>query len=214
LGDPAGLRVVEIGAGTGVGAAILASRGASATVLDYSRSALERSRGFFGSASLPGEFVLADALDLPAELRGQFDVCLSFGLAEHFTGDARRRIIAAHMDLLRPGGLAVVSVPNRCNLPYRFFKLAAQRTGRWRVGEEYPFSRGELGRMCRDLGVGEYLFVGDSLFESVRFLIPTRVKLWWARARNRLRLPEPGPLPGTHLDEYLSYSLVLIAVKP
>lgn len=214
MGDPAGLRVVEIGAGTGVGAALLALAGAQATVLDYSHGALERSRRFFGDASLPATFVRADALDLPGELTGAFDVSLSFGLAEHFAGESRRRIIAAHLDLLRPGGLAVVSVPNRHNLPYRFFKFAAERTGRWRVGEEYPFSRRELERLCRELGVEEWGFVGDSLLESVRFLIPTRVKLWWARVRSGLRLPEPGPLPGTFLDEYVSYSLVLLAVKP
>lgn len=213
IGDPAGLKVVEIGAGTGVGAALLAGEGASATVVDYSRLALERSRLFFQGASLGGEFLCADALDLPAELRGKFDVSLSFGLAEHFTGPRRVGIIAAHLDLLRPGGVAFISVPNSWNLPYRMFKFAAQRTGRWRVGEEYPFTRRELRGICREIGVTEFAFLGDSLLESARFLFATRVKLGWERLRNRFGLPGLRTIPGTCLDAYLSYSLVLVAVR-
>ncbi len=212
LGQPAALKVIEIGAGTGVGAALLTTQGASATVLDYSQAALKRSRRFFESVSLRGEFVCADALDIPADLRESFDVSLSFGLAEHFTGDSRTQIIATHLELLRPGGLAIISVPNRHNLPYRFFRFVAERTGRWRVGEEYPFSRGELRRICREIGVDDVAFLGDSLLESARFLIPTRVKLWWERLRHRVGIPAVG-VPGTLLDAYLSYSLVLVAAK-
>ncbi len=214
VGGPAGLKVVEIGAGTGVGAALLASEGASATILDYSEAALERSRRFFRDLGLPAHFVKADALALPDDLRGGFDVSLSFGLAEHFVGDKRRAILAAHLDLLRSGGLAAISVPNRHNLPYRLFKFAAERTGRWRVGEEYPFSRGELRRLCRDMELGTPTFAADSVLESLRFLVPARVKLWTARARSRCRLPEPGPPPGTSLDQYAAYALVLLVTRP
>lgn len=208
-----GLQVLEIGAGTGVGAALMAARGANVTLADYSPGALHRARLFFEGCGLQAEFRHLDALALPQELRGSHHISMSFGLAEHFLGDARTRIIAAHFEVLKEGGLTFISVPNRWNLPYRFFKFAAERTGRWRVGEEHPFSRAELRAICRGIGVANCSFLGESLLESARFLAPTRAKLWWDRLRCRLGLPRARMVPGTPLDAYLSYALVMYARK-
>lgn len=182
------LAVIELGAGRGTNAALMAGRGARVSVLDYSEIALQRSRKVFENLELPVELVLQDALDLPSELRGKYDVSMSFGLAEHFTGDARHAIIAAHFAVLKPGGLAFISVPNAYNPPYRLYKWITERTGRWTIGEEYPFSRRELESHCTRLGIEEYGFFGDSLWRSKKFLNPLK---WFPRRKRRARRHEP-----------------------
>src|SRR5258708_24368079 len=62
------LEVIEIGAGSGTYAALMAKRGAHVTILDYSEGALERGRVFFERHNLTAEFTKQDALALPVEL--------------------------------------------------------------------------------------------------------------------------------------------------
>lgn len=228
-----GLSVIELGAGRGTNAALMARRGARVAVLDYSERALERARALFDELGLAAEFILQDALDLPESLLGRYDVSMSFGLAEHFLGDKRTGILDAHLKLLRDGGLAFISVPNAHNPPYRLYKWIAERTGRWTVGEEYPFSRTELEGFCRLAGVEDYGFFGDSLWRSKKFLNPLK---WFPRrkrkaattpaaavgapapargsgqpSRRRRRLPRRER--GTSLDARFAYALVLWAGK-
>lgn len=213
FGSFVGLRVVEIGSGAGTNAALMAKRGAHVTVLDYSEKALQRAREFFERNGLSAEYIQQDALALPDELLGRFDVCMSFGLTEHFTGEDRVRINKAHFDVLRDGGLAFISVPNKFNPPYRLFKFAAEKTGRWSAGEEYPYSRRELRRICRQIGVTKYEFFGDSLVESLRFVDPVVIARKLRGAPPRLDISRIRRERGTALDQYLSYALVLAARK-
>ncbi len=77
-------------------------------------------------------------LNLTENMINRYDLSMSFGLSEHFKGNHRVLINKAHFDVLRPDGIALISVPNKNNPPYRIFKFIAERTGRWTVGEEYP----------------------------------------------------------------------------
>jgi SAM-dependent methyltransferase len=205
--------VIEIGAGAGTNAALLGSLGSNVSVLDYSERALERSHVFFERNRISAKEIQANALDLPTDLLGSFDVSMSFGLAEHFAGEERVRIIRSHLDLLRPGGMAFVSVPNKANPPYRLYKLLTERTRLWNVGEEYPFSRREFESICHNLGIRDYSFVGDSFLQSLRFVDPVAAarKILKAKPRmdrSRLRLQR-----GTFLDDRFAYALVLCAAK-
>jgi len=207
-----GQRVVEIGSGAGTNAALMALRGASVTLLDYSEGALARARQFFERNGVSAKSRRADALALPPDLVGAFDISMSFGLTEHFQGGDRTRITRAHFDVLREGGLTFISVPNRWNPPYRLYKFLAQRTGRWRVGEEIPYTRGELEAICGELGVREYEFFGDSFVASFDLINPI----------TKLRRKRVGKHPGAQgvrfqrgsiLDARFSYALVLFARK-
>jgi SAM-dependent methyltransferase len=207
------LRVIEIGAGAGTNAAAMARRGASVTLLDYSELALARARELFDANGLEGDFVEANALELPDEVAGRFDIAMSFGLNEHFTGPERLAIFRAHLDPLRDGGVAIISVPNARNLPYRATKWVAEKTGRWKLGVEVPFTRGELEAICERLEVTEVEFFGDSLAYSLQFVNP------WPYARRALRLRPSGRRRrrrecGTPLDTRWSYATVLVAAKP
>jgi 2-polyprenyl-3-methyl-5-hydroxy-6-metoxy-1,4-benzoquinol methylase len=206
-----GLRVIEIGAGAGTNAAAMAKRGASVTLLDYSPTALETAKGLFAANGLEADFVEANALELPDAVRGGFGIAMSFGLNEHFTGSERVGIFQAHLDALRPDGIAIVSVPNARNVPYRLSKWAAERTGRWKLGVEVPFARPELEAICRRLGVTEPEFFGDSFAYSLQFVNPYA---FVRRARGRPAKPKVRQERGTPLDERWSYATVVVMPCP
>ncbi len=170
--DPKSLSTIEIGAGAGTASTIFARMGARVTILDYAPEALTASEDLFRELGLTREPVLADALNPPAALRGKFDVSMSFGLAEHFEDASRIAIIKAHFDMLRPGGLAIITVPNsRCH-PYRWWKAKKQRLGTWEWGLEIPFSEEELVSICETIGITDYSIVGSPFLQTLNFVTP------------------------------------------
>jgi len=216
--DYGSLSTAELGAGSGTISAVFARHGARVTVLDYSQEALDTSSALFGELGLAQESILADALSLPESLVGQFDVAMSFGLAEHFEGNDRGRIIKAHFDLLRPGGLAVISVPNRHCWPYRLWKARRELLGKWQFGLEKPFSRGEIAQICQEVGVTDFEIAGSPFMASLEFLIPVAR---WKRSLEKRMLKDKrfdpqriSPERKGTLGAYLGYALVLIARKP
>lgn len=213
FGDFNGLRVIEIGAGAGTNAAIIAKKGAKITILDYSQNALSRSKELFSRNNLQAEFICEDALALPGDLHGKFDIAMSFGLAEHFKGEKRTLINKSHFDLLRKGGVAFIAVPHSANIPYLIHKLTAEALGWWTVGEEYAYTRKEFRDICQKINIKNYIFLGDSVWASLNLISPARLirKLFKIRPNfnyQKIRLEK-----GTPIDEYFSYSLVLCAFK-
>jgi 2-polyprenyl-3-methyl-5-hydroxy-6-metoxy-1,4-benzoquinol methylase len=207
------LQVIEIGAGIGTNAALMAKRGAIVTLLDYSENALKRASIFFKRNGLSAKTIKQDLLSLPTELHDKFDISMSFGLAEHFKGVKRMKIIKTHFDVLRKGGITFIAVPNQYNVPYRIFKFFAEYAGRWRVGEEYPFSRRELRNICQQSGYANLKFFGDSLFSSFDFVNPLKIIKKVYGVRNNLSSSNIKRESGTFLDSYLSYSLVVYGKK-
>jgi len=208
------LKVVEIGSGIGTYAALMAKREAEVTLFDYSENALKRAREFFKRIGLTAKFIKQDALSLSADFLDQYDVSMSFGLAEHFRGTKRIKINKAHFDVLRKGGIAFISVPNKHNPPYRIFKFVAEHTGRWTVGEEYPYSRKELGNICGQIGITRYSFLGESLFASFDFITraPRAIIRKLFKLKSNVGISRKKER-GTFLDEYLSYALVVYGKK-
>jgi 2-polyprenyl-3-methyl-5-hydroxy-6-metoxy-1,4-benzoquinol methylase len=207
------LKVIEIGAGAGTNAALMAKKGAKVTVLDYSDNALKASCMFFDRNGLSAEFIKLNALSLPLELLNKYDISMSFGLSEHFIGLDRININKAHFDVLKKGGLAFISVPNKNNPPYRIFKFIAEHIGQWNVGEEYPYTRKEFTEICKQVGVSDYSFFGDSLWRSLNFISPIKIFRKIFKIKNKLNINTIKKEKGTPLDEYLSYAIVLCGKK-
>jgi len=134
------------------GEAETAPKGATVTVLDHSPVALQQSAQRFTQENLPVETVLADVFDLPPEMLGMYDVSMSFGLCEHFLDERRRRVVAAHVELLNPAGIAIVNVPNQLSPFYRAWMWLAKRRGTWTLGTEVPFSANEMCDLARAAG--------------------------------------------------------------
>jgi 2-polyprenyl-3-methyl-5-hydroxy-6-metoxy-1,4-benzoquinol methylase len=152
LGGFAGLRAIEIGAGRGLNGLLYARRGAEVTLLDRSPLVLEQAQALASALALRFEPVAADVLDVPRELEGAFDVSMSFGLCEHFVGEERARVVAAHLELVRPGGVAFLGVPNRLAPFYRLWMGVLKARGTWPLGTEEPFSVAELAQLARQAG--------------------------------------------------------------
>ena len=203
-----GLEVVELGAGRGLNALLYGQRGARVTLVDLSTFVLGQAGELFGRLGVEAELVEGDVFDLPELVRDRFDVSMSFGLAEHFLDERRRKVVAAHLEALRPGGLALLGVPNRYAPAYRLWKAALEARGTWPLGTEVPFSARELAQLARDAGgrplAPEYgSFVGSlvnhglnqALFKLGRRGVPVP----------QLRLP---------LLDRLAYELLLPVVRP
>ncbi|MBI5804741.1 class I SAM-dependent methyltransferase [candidate division TA06 bacterium] len=223
FGSFSGLKVIEIGAGAGTYAALMARQGAEVTILDYSARALDKAKIFFERNQVKANFILQDALNLPSGLLGKYDVSMSFGLTEHFLGEQRLAINRIHLDVLKPGGVTFISVPNKYSPPYRLYKFVAQLTGKWLVGEEYPYSRRELFALCRKLKTEEGQVFGESLRQSGYFmglLNPWRLVNKFLLKRETVESPAKAdisdikPERPTIWDDHLSYALVLYARKP
>ena len=205
------LRVIEVGSGAGINALLFAKKGSKVTILDYSKNALNRSKQLFKKNKLKASFVLSDALDLKKRLLEKYDLSMSFGLAEHFTGDERVKIIKSHFDLINNKGLVLVSVPNKSNLPYMINKLALSFLKKWKFGEEYPFSRSEFLKICKSLGFEKASFIGSSFIDSFRFINPILLmKKLRHQPTNSSNIKKER---ATIFDDRFGYALVLVGEK-
>jgi SAM-dependent methyltransferase len=208
FGSFEGLEVIEIGAGRGVNGALYAKRGARVTLLDVSELPLAQARELFAAHGVEPQLVQGDVFDLAQEVRGRFDVAMSFGLCEHFLDARRLAVVRAHLEPLRPGGLAFIGVPNRHAPVYRLWMATMKRTGSWPIGTEEPFTAAELERLAGEAG-GQPLaptygsFVGSVVNHGVNQIL-------FKLGRKGLRVPQTQ-VPG--LDR-LGYELLLPVVRP
>lgn len=205
------LKVIEIGGGIGTISALMSLKGADITLIDYSEKALERAKEFYMSIDQSVNLKQQDALNLSKDLIGQFDISISLGLTEHFKGIDRFRINFAHKEVLKSGGIAFISVPNKFNPPYRIFKFLSELFGYWKVGEEYPYSRREFRRLNKEMKFDRIEFIGDSFLGSFFFINPLRIirKL----RGNKISYTGIRKQRGSFLDQYLGYALVFCGFK-
>jgi SAM-dependent methyltransferase len=109
-----GCSVVEIGSAPGRHLVRMREKlGCEVWGLEYSPGGAEANREAFRRAGIdPDRVIEADLFDgaVAGRFSGKFDVVLSRGLIEHF--DDPRRAVEIHLQLLRPGGTLMVSIPN------------------------------------------------------------------------------------------------------
>ena len=147
-----GLKVIELGAGKGTDSALMAQEGAEVTLLDQSANALNYARDFFATHGLEASFVIGDALQIAPELESRYDVSMSHGVADYFTGQERRRILASHFQVLNQHGVSFISVTNRFSLVHVTPAFLAHYVGLWRTPAPRPFTREELSNTVASLG--------------------------------------------------------------
>ena len=114
LGGRAGQALVEIGSAPGDFLVRVSRRfGVEPHGVEYSPVGAELNRAAFVEAGLDPSRVIEEDFFAPGlreRYAGAFDVAISRGFIEHFANptDAIRR----HLDLLRVGGLLIISIPN------------------------------------------------------------------------------------------------------
>jgi SAM-dependent methyltransferase len=155
VGNPAGKRILEVGAGSGGDSVAFAARGGRCVSLDFSTEALKIARERMPASGQDVDLVRADGAKLPFQ-DGAFDVVFSQGLLEHFV--APLPYLQEQFRILRPDGVLLVDVPQRWTL-YTLWKRYLMKRGRWFAGWETEFSLGELERLMMACGgriVGSY----------------------------------------------------------
>jgi SAM-dependent methyltransferase len=204
FGTLAGLRTIELGSGRGDLSALLAQHGAHVTLLDANRRALDQARRRFDRLGLKAIYHHRNFLDFPPSKGAVFDVALSSGVIEHFRGADRTRVVQAHREVLRPGGLAVISVPHARCPSYRLWKAYCETRHCWPYGLEIPYGRRELVRRAwhaglipsRIIGIGFWQSVGDHLLRPLLGRGPD-----WIHRRSVM-------------DAFLGSTVVLFARRP
>ncbi|MFQ5510751.1 MAG: class I SAM-dependent methyltransferase [Candidatus Krumholzibacteriia bacterium] len=155
-----GLRVLEVGAGTGRDTDAIASRNATAYALDYSEESLSLMK-----KSLRNEVMIAcgDALRLPFRDES-FDVVFHQGLLEHFRrpGD----LLDENVRVLKKNGILLVDVPQRYHY-YTVLKHILIACGRWFAGWEREFSARELRGLLEERGVQVLGTYGHNQFPPI-----------------------------------------------
>jgi ubiquinone/menaquinone biosynthesis C-methylase UbiE len=156
-----GGRVLDLGCGNGRVALALAALGYEVEGLDISPSMVEEARAAAEAAGIDARFRVGDAVKLPyeeSELDGVVFSCNGIG---HLTGEGKVACLVELVRVLRPGGIAVLSLrtPYALNrmLPGLLRNIVLPRTGlrldEESDGEQYVHRPplGWLVSRCRDV---------------------------------------------------------------
>jgi 2-polyprenyl-3-methyl-5-hydroxy-6-metoxy-1,4-benzoquinol methylase len=156
------MEFAEVGCGTGTFALILNLLGAKTTLIDCDEKAIEVAKKAFALYNRKAEFIIADVLKpVPPDLIKRFHCVVSGGLAEHFSGEARKICIKFHKDMVRKNGFVRVGVPNRLSPFYQMVRNFRMLTGTWELDIEIPFTPGELKHIAEFLGFKTIEVVGN-----------------------------------------------------
>ncbi len=103
-----GLKVLDIGSGTGYGSAMLSKRATSVVAVDVDPKAVSAAKRRFKRANLT--FAIADCYDLPFD-DGSFDVVVANEMIEHI--ESHSALLKEITRVLVPDGIALISTPNK-----------------------------------------------------------------------------------------------------
>jgi SAM-dependent methyltransferase len=133
--EPASLRVLEAGSGTGRVSLRLAKEGAQVTLLDLSEEALHLSRRLMTAWGVSAATVVGSLFALPFK-DSQFTLVWNGGVLEHYDEAEQRQMLS---EMVRVSAQwVVVMVPNRQALFYRWAKKYLEWRGKWAFGRECP----------------------------------------------------------------------------
>lgn len=214
--------VLDVACGSGFGAHRLAAGALSVTGLDVSSEAVGFARRHYAHPGLA--FVQGNALALPFAA-GSFDAVVSFETLEHLS-DAER-FLAEVRRVLRPGGLALLSTPDREILPLFTLDPAEYRnpfhTREYTLPElrellERQFARCEFHGQCEYAGAataGAARGVAARLAAPLRGFLGEELKL---RIKRRMlgasESPEIFPLEGRRAKYLLAVCRPALAPPP
>ncbi|MDR1811330.1 MAG: class I SAM-dependent methyltransferase [Candidatus Fibromonas sp.] len=152
-----GLKILEVGAGTGRDSLALAMEGAQVYILDYSEESLKI--GSELAAKAPGNLhlVQGDAFNSPFP-NETFDFVFHQGLAEHFKDPLP--LLKENVRLLKKGGFCLCDVPQTFHL-YTVIKHILIAFDKWFAGWETEFTMPQLKKLMKNAGLEIIHSYGD-----------------------------------------------------
>jgi hypothetical protein len=111
-------------------------------VADFNSGGLRLFMQKMRGAEITHQAMMADLLSETPGLE-KADVVFSVGLVEHFSPEGSRIVAARHFELVRPGGLVIITAPTP-TFPYRFTRGWAERFGLWAFPDERPMAYEEV----------------------------------------------------------------------
>lgn len=162
--SPDGLKILEVGAGSGRDGILFSRSGASVISLDYSMIALELVKSQLTDNDRV-DLCCGDAFSLP--FRDEtFDLVFHQGLLEHFHNPDD--MIKEHKRVLKKGGYLLVDVPQRYHY-YTVIKHILMFIGKWFAGWETEFSVAGLERRLEKQGLKIVISYGEWLNPPIWF---------------------------------------------
>ena len=117
------------------------------TVVDNNQFGLQAFREKTHGEPVGIEF--GDVLDL--HIAPAAELVFSVGLIEHFSPALTARAIAAHFDMVREGGIVIITFPTPTVL-YRVTRAISERLGMWIFHDERPLQMAEVLATVRSHG--------------------------------------------------------------
>jgi SAM-dependent methyltransferase len=193
-------------------------QGARTYGVDISKPIVTQARAAFGARPADAPNLLSavgDVRDLPFA-DGSFDAIYSMGTIEHF--DETERAVREMARVLKPGGRAIVGVPNRHDPFLRpLLATALQAVGLYGYGYEKSYSRSALRKMLQRAGL-------DVVAETAILFIPGWLRMLdlachsWCRPLATVTgaLVRPFVLMDRHVPAVRrhGYLLATVVVKP
>ena len=154
-----GLKVLEVGAGTGRDSAELARLGADVYVLDFADNSLKIVDALCSRENLQDNLHLirGDAFKSPFP-DNTFDLVFHQGLAEHFTNPLP--LIQENFRILKHGGHLLCDVPQTVH-PYTVIKHILIAMDKWFAGWETQFTMPQLKKLMKSAGFECVASYGD-----------------------------------------------------
>ncbi|MCL2207157.1 MAG: class I SAM-dependent methyltransferase [Fibromonadales bacterium] len=145
MGPVEGLKILEVGAGTGRDSLELAKAGAKVFILDYSEESLKIASELAVQAPDNLHLVQGDAFNSPFPSES-FDIVFHQGLAEHFKDPLP--LLKENARLLKKGGFCLCDVPQTFHL-YTVIKHILIALNKWFAGWETQFTTGQLKKLMK-----------------------------------------------------------------
>lgn len=212
LFDKAGGAVLDVGCGPGITVEHLVRQGCRVHGVDLAPEMITECRRAFGHLDAAAFTVgRIEALDFPAEA---FDAVICMGVVEYIDDDAAA--VREMARVLKPGGIALISLPNVCS-PFRLWRRLLLRplAAILRAVAGKPPRRGMFHREYSSAGYGRLLRAHrlepvEHVYYNFK-LVPSPVDEWFpvttVRATEPLEALARGPL------RWLGTSLIVKAVK-
>lgn len=155
IGNPKGKTICDVGSGTGITDAYLASSGAKLHLVDISPKAITFQKKYFKAKGLQARFYIEDAYKMKFT-KESFDVVWNGGVIEHFSDDNKILMLLKMWQLVKPGGILVIAVPNFLDIPFMIAKKILQLRKKWAFGFEDDLTADRMRRLAEKAGIKKY----------------------------------------------------------